>query len=235
MAIINHSDVPAHLADAALLVRLMGFRKAEVFGLRVQQVDFSVRGVWLEAEQTKGGRAECVPASDEAIELLRRLVDQAREWKTDHLFTYQHGKKGERRPVKDPRRAWRTVLKKLGIKHRWHDTKASFVTAVAQVASAATTKALARHKDHRTTERYIEVADPVRRQAVEAISFGGQQPARGKSPKRESQTGAASDLDSIAGPENEKALEPLGSKAFPLHPELVGATGFEPATPRPPV
>ncbi|CAO3430043.1 hypothetical protein [Azospirillum doebereinerae] len=31
---------------------------------------------------------------------------------------------------------------------------------------------------------------------------------------------------------NEKALEPLGSKAFPLHPELVGATGFEPATPR---
>lgn len=33
----------------------------------------------------------------------------------------------------------------------------------------------------------------------------------------------------------EKALEPLGSKAFPVLPELVGATGFEPATPRPPV
>lgn len=32
----------------------------------------------------------------------------------------------------------------------------------------------------------------------------------------------------------EKALEPLGSKAFSFPSELVGATGFEPATLRPP-
>ncbi len=236
LAIVQDPSVPRHVADGVMLVRLMGFRKAEVFALKIHQVDFTNRGVWLEARETKGNRAEFVQASDEAMALLERLVQQARGWKVDHLFTYQHGEKGERRPVKNPKRAWGTALKKLGIEHhRFHDTKASFVTAVARVASAAVTKSLARHKDHRTTERYIEIVDPVKRQAIEAIAIGGTKARVGASPKQEPQTPCPARPSDAPDAGKEKAPEPLGPGAFPVSGTMVGATGFEPATPRPPV
>jgi integrase len=95
------STAPPHLSDGVLLARLMGFRKGEVFAFTISQVDFQNRCVWLSAATTKANRAEAVPANDEAMALLRRLFDQAKEWKKDHLLTYQHGKKGERRPVKN--------------------------------------------------------------------------------------------------------------------------------------
>ncbi|WP_143266757.1 hypothetical protein [Azospirillum oryzae] len=52
--------------------------------------------------------------------------------------------------------------------------------------------------------------------------------------KQEPQTDGAAAAKATDDAGKEKALEPLGSKAFPVLPELVGATGFEPATPRPP-
>ncbi len=82
-------------------------------------MDVQQRGVWLEAAET--------------VEFLTRLVAQGGAWKVDHLRTYQHGKNGKQLPVKIPKRA---ALTKVGVKHRFHDTKANFTTAVAQVAPA---------------------------------------------------------------------------------------------------
>ncbi|WP_425455493.1 tyrosine-type recombinase/integrase [Azospirillum griseum] len=213
----------------------MGFRKAEVFGLTIDQVDIKNRGVWLEANATKGKRAEFIPANPEALELLTRLVGQARRWKVRHLLTYQHGEKGERRPVKNPKRAWRTALDKLGLEHRFHDTKASFVTAVAHVATAAVTQQLARHKNYETTRRYLKVADEAARQAMEQATMTSLRVGNGSTSTQEFHTQGTTHDDQAIDAGNKKALEPLGSKAFPLCSELVGATGFEPATPRPPV
>ncbi len=226
---------PAHLRDGMLLARLMGFRKAEVFGLTIDQIDFQQRGVWLEASDTKANRAEFIPANPEAMELLTRLVQQARGWKVTHLLTYQHGEKGERKPVKNPKRAWATALAKVGLKHRFHDTKASFVTAVAHVAPAAVTQQLARHKSYETTRRYLRVADAAARQAVEGATMASLRVGTGSTSTQEFHTAPADDASAPDGADKEKALEPLGSKAFPALPELVGATGFEPATLRPPV
>ncbi len=111
----------------------------------------------------------------------------------------------------------------------FHDTNASYVTA-------AVTQQLARHRSYETTKRYLRVADEAARNAVEAIPMKAfANAAASPSRKQESQTDAeaASKTPQDAG--KEKALEPLGSRAFPVLPELVGATGFEPATPRPPV
>jgi integrase len=213
---------PPHLGEAVALARLMGFRKAEIFSLTVTQVDFNNRCVWLAAEDTKGGRDEAVPASDEALALLRRLVGQARDRGTAHLITYAKkrvGKGGERYveflPVRNPKRAWATACRSLGIVHRFHDTKASYVTAIAHVAPAAVTQRLARHKSYETTQRYLRVADEAARAAVEAASMrvktGGPTP--------------------ISHP---TSGDSLGNTANPLK-EMVGATGFEPATLRPPV
>ena len=167
------STAPPHLSDGVLLARLMGFRKGEVFAFTISQVDFQNRCVWLSAATTKANRAEAVPANDEAMALLRRLFDQAKEWKMDPLLTYQHGKKDERRPVKNPKRAWSTALKKLGIKHRFHDTKASYVTAVAHVAPVAVTQQLARYRSYKTTRRYLKVAGPATRPHFHAADKTG--------------------------------------------------------------
>lgn len=127
-------------------------------------------------------------------------------------------------------------MKALGLQYRFHDTKASYVTAVAHVATAAVTQQLARHRSYETTKRYLRVADEAARNAVEAIPMKVfANAAASPSRKQESQTDGAAAPKATQDAAKEKALEPLGSKAFSVLPELVGATGFEPATPRPPV
>jgi integrase len=162
-------EAPLHLAEAVLLARLMGFRKGEMFALTVDQVDLGNRGIWLAAASTKANRAEFIPASGEACELLAWLLGEARQRGVRSLISYRHGKKGEWCGIKNPRRAWRTTLTALGLEgqHVFHNTKASFVTAVANVATTEVTQQLARHKDYRTTQRYIKISDLVARTAVE--------------------------------------------------------------------
>jgi integrase len=222
---------PPHLADAVLLNRLMGFRKAEAFDLTKGQVDFPNRGVWLEARDTKGKRGEFVHASEAALQLLKRLVDQANERGTEYLITYPFKKAADKvpgkrirrylgsevidgkrhlkretvnlivewRPIKNPKRSWKTLNKKLGLDHKFHQTKASFVTAVAHVAPAAVVQQAGRQKDYRTTQRYIKVADQAMKTAVEEASFKPQPtsepvqnsdltPEERSSPEQESRT-----------------------------------------------
>lgn len=224
-----------------LLVRLMGFRKAEVFSLTIHQVDLNNRGVWLKAESTKANRAEFVPANEEAIALLRRLIEQAKARPVPHLSTCQRGKpkapsQAPWPPIKNPRKAWTNACKALGISHRFHGTKASYVTPVAHVTPAAVTQRLARHRSYETSRRYLRVADEATRRAVEAIGMKAVGSAEsGSSRKQESQTADRRVSQTAISEGKEKALEPLGSKAsLPIR-NLVGATGFEPATPRPPV
>lgn len=113
---------------------------------------------------------------------------------------------------------------------------ASYVTAVAHVAPAAVTQKLARHRSYETTRRYLLVADAATREAVEAATM---RPIRvGDSAPTSTQkfhTDAETEAHTGAEARKEKALDPLRSKAFPPVPAMVGATGFEPATPRPPV
>ena len=70
-------------------------------------------------------------------------------------------------------------------------------------------------------------------QAIPMKALANAAAAPSRKQESESDGAAAAKAPDDAG--KEKALEPLGSKAFPVLPELVGATGFEPATPRPPV
>lgn len=160
---------PPHLADAALLVRHMGFRKREVFSLTPAQVDSDLRGVWLNASQTKGKRAEFISANATAWAKLAELKAAAIADGRDFLIGYRHRGAGPLQPVKNPRKAWNTLMAGLGVSYRWHDTKASFVSAVGAVASGPTTQELARHRNFSTTQRYLAVSDPVRRAALAAI------------------------------------------------------------------
>ena len=168
------AKAPEHLADAIKLCVLMGFRKHEVISLTQDHVDLGKRGVWLKGEETKGKRGEFIPANQQALDVLSKLVDQAKERKLQNLISYKHGKNGKWRAVKNFDSSWYRVLKACGLegRHRFHNTKATFVTAVAMKAPAPVAQQLARHRDFETTRRYIRVSDELTRKAVESIDFG---------------------------------------------------------------
>jgi integrase len=173
---------PDYLRDAAAMVRLFGFRLDEVFGTTRNEIDFDGRCYRLPAEKTKAGRDEVMPANAEAMRLLKRLDEAARKREPDNdaapLIVYQprgkdaKGRPFKPRPIANPRRAWATIQKRLGIKSgfRFHDLRATFITQTARVAKSAVVQTLARHTDARTTARYIEVADEDLRKAVEAMA-----------------------------------------------------------------
>jgi len=222
------TEAPAHLAWGILLARLMGFRRGEMFGLRTVQVDLTNRGVWLLAKDTKAGRDEFVPANDDAVELLTYLLAESRARRSDYLITFRRRLKSEPgqplrfsepRPVANPKRAWARVLRELGLTgvYKFHNTKASFVSAVGANASAAVTQKLARHKDHRTTERYLLVNDQAARAAVAAAGLTQSHSSR-----------------VTVGQNAESGQTGRSSKHLNFRDKMVGATGFEPATPSPP-
>jgi integrase len=134
----------------------------------------------IPASVTKANRDESLPANAEAVELLRSLSDDAkkRDHAKDFLIVYtpvgrdRAGQAFSPRPIRNARRAWATALKKHGVGRRWrfHDLRATYVTQVAHVASAATTQSLARHKSPLTTARYTKIADQARRAAVDAMA-----------------------------------------------------------------
>lgn len=190
---------PAHTRDAAALTRLFGFRRNEAFSATVDWIDWENAGVRIPAAFTKSDRDEFLPANEEARALLTRLAAEAdarakhppmSAGKRDdarHLIVYRApgvGKDGRpfaARPMKNPRRAWKSALKRAGARpYRFHDVRATFVTQVAHVAPSAVTQDLARHKDAATTARYTKVADAAKRAAVEAMQGTLEAPGPGK-------------------------------------------------------
>ncbi len=152
----------------------MGFRKTEVFNLRRHQFDRENRGVWLKGEETKGKRDEFIEANSFAFEILDRLDREAEARGDDYLLVYVPINRPNAKPVpiKNPKRAWKTVLKSLDLvgRYTFHNTKAAFLSAVAGNTGGKVVQSLGRHKDGKTTERYVAVANEDRRRAVEAIA-----------------------------------------------------------------
>lgn len=162
---------PPHVADAVRLSMLLGLRRSEVYRLTRQHVDFESNGIWLKPHETKANRGEFMPANASGMALLRRLVDQAKERGVDHLITWRRSEKQPYRPLKSPKKAIQNALKNAGLagQRRFHDLKGTYTTNLAMVAPSKIVQRLARHKDPRTTERYIAIADEALRSAMEAF------------------------------------------------------------------
>lgn len=172
------AEAPQHLRDVMTLSALMGFRKAEVFEkLEVSDVDFERCGVWLRGEETKGRRDEFVPANKASMKILRRLAAEAEAHDQQRLILYyppvrkRDGYQPPPRPIKDARSAWRRLRRMFHIErqHRFHDLRATYITALAHQAPGRVVQELARHKSMTTTQSYIRIADEAQREAVEAI------------------------------------------------------------------
>lgn len=172
---IRRRPPPQYVIDAILLCRLMGFRRREVINLDIRNMDDERRGYWLRAEDTKGNRDDFVKAHPEAWNILVRLREQAIASGNTRLILAR-GPKGRSkvaplRPIKDFRSSFDRVMEDMGFKGKYtfHNTKAAFVTAIADVTDSTTTQRLARHRDYKTTQKYIAVRDSRKAAAVDAM------------------------------------------------------------------
>jgi len=165
---------PRHLVDLVVLVISTGLRLNEALRLEVDQVDAQYRGLWLDSS-TKGKRGAFVPIEDEAVfAMILALVAAARAAGQARLILYR-GRWGteDPRPIDSVTTSWRTRLKKLGLtgKHRFHNTRADFVSYLAaRGAPPGMLQKLARHVDFKTTGRYLDVADEAKRAAMRRIA-----------------------------------------------------------------
>lgn len=85
-----------------------GWRRSELLGLRVRQVDLAARTIRLDPGSTKNGDGREVTMTAKVEELLRAAV--AGKGKADYVLTRESG-----RPVKDFRGAWRELCTAAGV------------------------------------------------------------------------------------------------------------------------
>ena len=75
------------------------------------------------------------------------------------------------RPMGSWKTAWKTACKKAGVKYRWHDSRHTFVSRLAEnpTVSEETIRALAAHVSQRMLQRYSHIRLQAKRAAIESL------------------------------------------------------------------
>jgi len=132
-----------------------GWRKSELLGMEVAQLDFSERTITLYVGTTKNKQGRLVEMTDKAFELLSSLARA----KAPGEKVFTRGK--NKRPVRSFRRAWETATKAAGCPDLlFHDLRR---TGVRNLIRAGVREKQAMeitgHKTRSTFERY-NISDP---------------------------------------------------------------------------
>ena len=127
-----------------------GFRKAELLGLRVSQIDLKARTLHLLPGTTKNDQGRAVVMTDEVFKLISECVKDKRPG--DAVFTWANGK-----PVTDFRRTWRTLAKNAEMPGLYlHDMRR---TAVRNMVRAGISKHVAKRISGHTTDSIFDRYD----------------------------------------------------------------------------
>ena len=109
------AELPVHLANMAAFALATGLRRANVTGLRWQQIDLDRSLAWIHPDQAKARKAIAVPLNAEALAIVRSLQGKH----ATHVFTY----KGNT-ITQVSTKTWYMALQRAGIENfRWHDLR----------------------------------------------------------------------------------------------------------------
>lgn len=97
-----------------------GFRRAELLGLRVDQIDLQNRTISLWTGETKSGQGRKVVMTQEVLQLVKPQIDGKQP--KDFVFTWPNGD-----PVLDFRGAWGKMCASAGVSVLLHDFRRSAV------------------------------------------------------------------------------------------------------------
>ena len=165
-----------HLRDLVTTALHTGFRRNELFSLKPSDIDFARRLVQVQAAYAKNGTSRSVPMTKTLEPVLRRLVEQAQDNDSDHLFLNCHGQ-----PYRSCRNAFEYAVKPAGITNfHFHDLRHTFASRlVMSGVDIRTVQELMGHKSISMTLRYAHLSPDHKQQAMEAMdrAFSEKSPA----------------------------------------------------------
>jgi integrase len=140
-----------------------GMRKGDHFSLKVRDVDFQERCIWV--PNSKTGKQYSVHMSDEVLEILQRQCRN--KGSQDHVFTNPATGK----PYIALKKAFKGACNDARIADfRWHDLRHTFGMRLGQRgANAFEIMELMGRADIKTSQRYVHPTSERKRVAVEAI------------------------------------------------------------------
>ncbi len=141
-----------------------GWRRAELLGLRVRQVDLRTRTIRLDVGSTKNGEGREVAMTAKVAELLREAT--AGKAAEDFVLTREGGK-----PIKDFRKAWENLTARAGLPNLIvHDLRRSAAKALrAAGVPESVVMAIGGWKPPAMFRRYAIVSTADQRAAVEKL------------------------------------------------------------------
>jgi integrase len=126
-----------------------GFRKGELLGLRVSQIDLKARTIRLLPGTTKSEKGRAVVMTEDVHKLIAERVKGKKPG--DAVFTWANGT-----PVTDFRRTWRTLAKKAEMPDLiFHDLRRSAVRNMVRAGiSKHVAKLISGHQTDSVFDRY---------------------------------------------------------------------------------
>ncbi len=126
-----------------------GFRKGELLGLRVSQIDLKARTIHLLPGTTKNEQGRAVVMTDEVYKLVSDCIKDKQS--DGAVFTWANGKQ-----VTDFRRTWRTLAKAAGMPGLiFHDLRRSAVRNMVRAGiSKHVAKRISGHQTDSIFDRY---------------------------------------------------------------------------------
>ena len=171
---------------ALMLALHAGMRDAEIRGLQWDRVDLHRAVLTVGDSKTEAGQGRTIPLNGD---ILRALVDHSKwylakfggtkgEW---YLFPF--GKPlpvDPTRPMVTMKTAWAKVKKAAGVKGRWHDSRHTFITDLAQSGEASdeTIQDLAGHVSKSMLKHYSHIRTEAKRRAVNSLVRVSNQPKK---------------------------------------------------------
>lgn len=134
-----------------------GVRCSEMFDIKMENVDFKTRSIYLTGEITKNRKPRILPLSNEVMRLLLELITEVKfNWGTEYVFVSNFG--GKYRPASFTRRV-HIYKHKAGITKRVtpHMLRHQFCRDyILNGGDVFTLQRIAGHSDIATTRKYIQ-------------------------------------------------------------------------------
>jgi len=151
-----------HIAPMIFIALNTGLRKAELFNLAWENIDFERAILTIAGEMAKNGKTRHIPLNAVALSVLS-------EWRKQTLgggLVFINCKTGK--PFNNVNKAWEGILNSAGIsKFRWHDMRHHFASKlVMKGVDLNTVRELLGHSDIKMTLRYAHLAPEYKANAV---------------------------------------------------------------------
>ena len=121
----KHIEFP--FVDMVLIGIYSGWRPQELAILKISDIDLTAM-TFTGGLKTDAGKNRTVPIHPIIFELVKKNYEKAVLMNSEYLFNDEDGQQGTYLTYDKYRGRWKKIMKRLGIDHKPHDTRHTFIT-----------------------------------------------------------------------------------------------------------